>query len=184
MNKETKKNIDTLAGLIHEIIFRNGEMNLETALESAGITVQFFNDDEFDGFLKWDKRNNKPIISVNANHAEVRRNFSMAHELGHLVLNFRWIPYSSSNPAPDNEILNVTKYRGGSYTEKEKPEEVIANEFAAGFLIPDDDLRTIINEMTDGDYVRLVGTVAERFNVSTQAASIRIDNFLSLQEKA
>lgn len=184
MEKETKKSIDALAELVHELIFHNDDESLETALENAGITVRFFNDREFDGFLKWDAENNKPVISVNANQAEVRRNFSMAHELGHLIVNFKWVPFSSDNYKfiPENEIMNVTKYRGGTYSEKERPEEIIANEFAAAFLIPDSKLEEIINCMESGDYIKLVSTVSEKFKVSTQAASIRIDNFLESQE--
>lgn len=184
MDKQKRRNIDRLASLINQLVFNGKEIPLETALENAGIDIKYFNDEVFDGFLKWDSENDRPVISVNANHPEVRRNFSMAHELGHLVMGYHWIPYDPENVAPEQEVMNVTKYRGGSYTKKEKPEEYLVNEFAAAFLVPDDQLRRIIEDtdIKEVGYQGLLGIVSDKFDVSIQAASIRVENFLDLQE--
>lgn len=184
MDKQRREILDKFANTVHKLVFHGEDQSLEVALKNAGVDVNYFSDKAFDGFTKWDNENKRPVIAVNANQPEVRRNFSMAHELGHLIINYEWIPYDPENLkiSPNHEIMNVTKYRGGSYTEEEKPEEYVVNEFAAAFLMPDDQLNQIINGINTEEvgYQGLVSMVAKRFNVSEQAASIRIDNFLEL----
>ena len=188
MEKRVRELIDKLANITNNIIFSGYKypkgLSLEEALENVGVEVRYFNDTDLDGFLRWDRNNEKPIISVNANQAEVRRNFSMAHELGHLIIDYGWVPFSNNkNLNHGEDILNVTKYRGAHYTAEERKEEKIVDEFAAGFLIPNDKLKKMIDktEMSDISYQGLSEQIAEKFNVSYQAASIRLDNFVDLQ---
>ncbi len=184
MDKEIRSKIDYLGDIVNKLIFDdNYNLPLEDALQRAGIIVRYFVNSEYDGFLKWDKNENKPVISVNALHAEVRRRFSMAHELGHLIIDYKWIPYSDKNNKTEisnKELLNVTKYRGGSYnTEKDRNDETIVNEFAASFLVTDSQLKKLISEGYD-NYDNLIDEVCAKYNVSRQAASIRVNNFLDV----
>lgn len=183
MDKQTRKNIDSLANSVYKLLVQDPELSLEESLESAGIDVRYFSDKDYDGFLMWDAMKKQPVISVNATQPLVRRNFSMAHELGHLIINWGWIPFSSNNQfSSGDKVLNVTKYRGATYNASEKREETMVNEFAAGFLIPDDLLTKIIleNDINQTGYRGLVDKIAQRFQVSVQAADIRLNNFLDL----
>lgn len=184
MEDKIKKIIDRMGNEANELVFSNSEVPknecLETYLEKADIEVRYFNDDKLDGFLKWNKEKNQPVISVNANQPEVRRNFSMAHELGHLIIDYGWIPFSENkNFHTNKEVLNVTKYRGASnYTQEEKREECIVNEFAAAFLMPTKQIDAFIKEHSDMNYQDVVEQVAKKFDVSRQSADIRISSFL------
>ena len=186
MKRKIKRILDNMGNEANELIFSDSKVPknnlLEDYLERAGIEVRYFSDEELDGFLKWNKEEEKPIISVNANHPEVRRNFSMAHELGHLIIDYGWIPFSENkNFHTNNEILNVTtKYRGAKkYSEKEHKEETVVNEFAAAFLMPTKQIEAFINNHIDMNYQDVVVELAKEFDVSREAADIRISDFIN-----
>lgn len=178
MDKELRRTIDSIAEFINEKLNLKDASNLEEALESAGVEISYFTDKKYDGFLSWDKDKKAPVISVNATHSPARINFSIAHELGHLVLNYKWIPFNDDNPVPDGHVLSVTKYRGATtYSDSEKSEETYANEFAASFLMTNSDIQSLIDS-SDFSYTQLISELSTNFNVSAQAAKIRLDNFL------
>ena len=91
--------------------------NIVSLFEKNGIIVMFLdvdNMEKFDGLTMF-TTNQAPIIWINRNIPNDRKRFSLAHELGHLVMHLR------------SEDL-------------EKPEdqkEIEANEFAGEFLMPE-----------------------------------------------
>ena len=91
--------------------------NIVTLLEKNGVIVMFLdveNMEKFDGLTMF-TTNQAPVIWINRNMPNDRKRFSLAHELGHLVMHLR------------SEDL-------------EKPEEqkeIEANEFAGEFLMPE-----------------------------------------------
>lgn len=91
--------------------------NIVTLLEKNGVIVMFLdvdNMEKFDGLTMF-TTNQAPVIWINHNMPNDRKRFSLAHELGHLVMHLR------------SEDL-------------EKPEEqkeIEANEFASEFLMPE-----------------------------------------------
>ncbi|WP_298536020.1 XRE family transcriptional regulator [uncultured Algibacter sp.] len=91
-------------------------------LESSGIVVIEFDaiSDKFDG-VSFKTDNGIPIIIINKNFSNDRKRFSLAHELGHLLMHI-----IGDFPIPS--------YRN----EKEKENE--ANRFAAEFLMPAQDI--------------------------------------------
>lgn len=95
--------------------------NIVSLFEKNGIIVMFLDVDDmekFDGLTMF-TMNQAPIIWINRNIPNDRKRFSLAHELGHLVMHLR------------SENL-------------EKPEEqkeIEANEFAGEFLMPDSQCR-------------------------------------------
>ena len=101
-------------------------------------------------------------IVVSQLQPENRRNFTIAHELGHLFLHMgykidadRWNSQQS------------TYYRkGGSVQEHE------ANEFAAALLMPRKEYKKIMDRYTEGNHV-FTPKIAEEFHVSINAASNR-----------
>ncbi|WP_419412843.1 ImmA/IrrE family metallo-endopeptidase [Primorskyibacter sp. 2E107] len=95
-------------------------------------------------------------IFVNKHHPEVRRRFTVAHEIAHYVLHERMI---------GDGVFDDAMYRSGLPHQ----EEVQANALAADILMP----RSMVRKMQriHGDDV---GKLAEIFNVSQQAMSIRL----------
>lgn len=175
--------IDRIAEISHELIVSSKDFNnqnLEDAIEASGIDVRYFVDKNYDGFLKWDTQQNCPIIAVNANQAPVRQRFSMAHELGHLILDWNWIPYSNNNKSFDKDkVLNVTLFRGV----KQTPEETKVNEFAAAFLMPDSLLKKITDEVKERkiSYAEAIEKIKSIAGVSGVSAGYRFKHYC--QEK-
>lgn len=179
MDTSTRRKIDKLGSEISKIISYYDEP-IDERLNKAGIKVKYFINKKYDAFLRWDEENDCPLIALNADQSQNRMNFSMAHELGHLVINYGWIPFQSNNGV-NSKMIDI-KYRGGEYTEKEQREETIVNEFAASFLVPNDKLNGFIERNSDLNYQQMIIKISDNFNISTEAAKIRLDNFLSLSE--
>ena len=93
-------------------------INIFKHLESNGVIVIEFDDvtDKFDGVsFRTDKGN--PIIIINKNFPNDRKRFTLAHELGHILMHF-----TGEFPNPLHR------------TEKQKENE--ANRFSSEFLMP------------------------------------------------
>lgn len=122
------------------------------------------------GMLLRDGR--RVVIGLNEGHARTRQRFSIAHELGHLVLH-------RGKPLFVDHTIRMDLRDSQSATGTET-EEVEANAFAAQLLMPESLLREAVEEMrtcgstvTDTD---LVVQLATRFEVSTQAMTFRLIN--------
>lgn len=97
---------------------REPVLNIFNLIESSGIPVFEFNDvtDKFDG-VSFKTDEGTPIIIINKNFPNDRKRFTLAHELGHILMHC-----SGDFPTPVHR------------TEKQKENE--ANRFAAEFLMP------------------------------------------------
>ncbi|SFX28373.1 Zn-dependent peptidase ImmA, M78 family [Bacillus altitudinis] len=118
-----------------------------------------------DAYSSW-LNNNRPIIVLsNFKKSSVRRNFDLAHELGHLLLHYKI------------NILELTT------TEYEKIESE-ANLFAANFLLPEDlflnDMKSVKRKSNPNSYIEL----KEKWHVSIAALAYRAYqlNLLSYQQ--
>ncbi|MDO4727735.1 MAG: XRE family transcriptional regulator [Bacteroidota bacterium] len=108
----TRKNFRILADEPIHDIFR--------LIENKGVVIYEINTDEkFDGISMYSKKGT-PIIVINKRMSNDRKRFTLAHELGHLIMHC-----SSEFPVP--------KYR-------DKEQE--ANEFASEFLMPTKAIRS------------------------------------------
>ena len=89
--------------------------NLTSLLEKAGIIVYFLKDasEKFDGMTLF-TNSGQPIIFINDDFTNDRKRFTIAHELGHLIMHLRFDLFE----VPEKEL------------------EDQANEFAAEFLLP------------------------------------------------
>lgn len=95
--------------------------NIVSLLEKNGVIVMFLDVDDiekFDGLTMF-TTNQAPVIWINRNIPNDRKRFSLAHELGHLVMHLR------------SEDLEKT----------EDLKEIEANEFAGEFLMPESQCR-------------------------------------------
>lgn len=103
-------------------------------------------------------------ICVPKEQSNNRKNFTVAHELGHLFLHMGYLINDDLwNNFSDSTILN---------REGNSEFELQANEFAAAFLMPRKLYKEIMDKYSDDNKV-LIGKVAEYFNVSIDAASYR-----------
>ena len=118
----------------------------------------------------------KWAIVVNKSHSAVRRRFTIAHELGHLLLH----GYKSAHA---DRAFKV-RLRDSHSSEGSVLEEVEANRFAAELLMPTHLLRqklanhSIEYAPAGGSADREIAHLAREFNVSTQALQIRLSTLL------
>jgi Zn-dependent peptidase ImmA (M78 family) len=115
-------------------------------------------------------------IIVNSIHPRVRQRFTIAHELGHLLLH----GYTTAHADRNFKIrLRDTQSSEGSVLE-----EIEANRFAAELLMPEPLVRSRLAEHAmeytpvDKSSERELTRMAKEFDVSTQAVSIRISTLL------
>jgi Zn-dependent peptidase ImmA (M78 family) len=110
-------------------------------------------------------------IGVNAGHALVRRRFSVAHEIGHYVLH-----KTDKSLFIDKKYIAVYQRNEKSATGEDLL-EIQANRFAAALLMPADMIRNAVNQkdFDFGDELALE-SLAQKFNVSTQAMAYRLAN--------
>jgi Zn-dependent peptidase ImmA (M78 family) len=140
------------------------------------VVVKFFDGEEdVSGFYLRDGL--ERVIGVNEAHAEVRRRFTIAHELGHAVLD-------------DQDGLHIDtaftyRLRDATSSMAIDPAEMAANQFAAELLMPADEVRERVGagiEITDDGAMR---DLAKHFGVSAQAMAFRIQNLgLGIDGKA
>lgn len=102
-------------------------------------------------------------IAVSPFQTEERRNFTIAHELGHLFLHMGF----QTNEERWNMQDNVRYYRNGS-----SELEYQSNEFAAAFLMPEEEYKKVMDQHTEGNLVN-TAEIAKYFHVSVSAAANR-----------
>jgi Zn-dependent peptidase ImmA (M78 family) len=119
----------------------------------------------------------KAIIGVNAAHTSKRKRFTVAHELGHLLLHDLHARVDHDYPdVHDAPRLRLSALRSRLSSEATDPREIEANRFAAALLMPADPLeehlRTHRFPLTEANILSL----AKVFNVSAQAMNYRLMN--------
>jgi Zn-dependent peptidase ImmA (M78 family) len=128
-------------------------------------------DGNVSGMLLRDGR--RVLIGLNKSHSERRQRFSIAHELGHLVLH-RGKPLFVDHTVR----VNLRDNRSATGTEEE---EIEANAFAAQLLMPEPLVRSEVEKARDrmgGPLTdeQLMDALAAQFNVSPQAMGFRLIN--------
>lgn len=123
-------------------------------------------DGDMDGALIREPRQT-PIVAVNTTLSPERRRFTIAHELGHLILH-------SDAYHVDTKIF----LRNSLSSTAESAIEVEANQFAAHLLVPDWMLSESIDEYGSLDIEDLATNLAPRYGVSLQAMTLRLGKLL------
>ncbi len=102
-------------------------------------------------------------IGVNSRHGRNRQRFTIAHELGHFVLHRSTL-----------ETVHLTRSFRSSVGEDTN--EIEANAFAADLLMPESMLRAILGDehLDIEDASTMIDELAQKFEVSTQAMTIRL----------
>lgn len=145
---------------------------VEELAAAQGVTVSYEPfDDTMSGMLF--RGEGKPIIGINSAHHYHRQRFSIAHEIGHLLLHDgkRTIFVDKAiriDLRDENSSLGVVK------------EEIEANAFAAALLMPRAFIRDAISRVVERDPdfnpQALLQELAQRFKVSTEAMQHRLSS--------
>lgn len=116
------------------------------------------------------------IIGVNKRHPAPRQRFTIAHEIGHLVLH-------------DRDALHIDRgfpmrLRDARSSQAVDPDEIAANAFAAELLMPTAMvLGDLEGQAVDYEEEQAIRCLAERYEVSLQAMIFRLVN-LGLLDQA
>lgn len=157
--------------LVEKLGVKAPPVPVEKLAKALGVRVEFNPfDDELSGmaFL----RDGKPVIGVNANHHPNRQRFTIAHELGHVLLHRNRLEAAVLVDKSRNFIARDTVSAAGT-----DPVEIQANAFAAELLMPKKFVRQVLSEsardLQDDDYLI---SLAKRFRVSLAAFQYRLES--------
>ena len=156
--------------LVEKLGLKAPPVPVEKLAKALGVRVEYNPfDDELSGmaFL----RDGKPVIGVNANHHPNRQRFTIAHELGHILLHRSRLEAAVLIDKNKNFIP-----RDAISAEGTDPVEVEANAFASELLMPVNLVRQVLSESTrdlhDDEYLI---ALAKRFRVSLAAFQFRLE---------
>ncbi len=165
MKRDTRMKIDKTADMIREDLQFKGADHLIDFINNIGGTVN--ETDELDYLIDGQIKKTGDLsfeIEMRKNQSPERKNFTLAHELGHLFLHFgyKYVPEKWNKYTCDNVL----------YRSQSNEMEYQANEFAAAFLMPEDEFRSYIDENAKNNHINM-RDVARHFKVSYDAAMNR-----------
>lgn len=158
---------------------RRAPMNVERIARRYATVVKRSLEDELSGALiplgegEW-------AILVNSDHHPNRQRFTLAHELGHLLL------HDYKTPHADKRF----RLRNARSSEGSVLEEIQANQFAAELLMPRAIVMNVLKrsglehawaegDEEDREFDELVAKLARRFAVSRQAMTVRLSSLFA-----
>jgi|CXWL01.1.fsa_nt_gi hypothetical protein len=161
--------------LVEELLQKNGiiapPVPVDKIARSCGATIAQAPDEKgLSGFLLRESPSHV-VIGVNKGHGESRKRFTVAHELGHLVL------HAAERIHVDRS--SVVFLRSPNSSKGVDPAEMEANLFAAELLMPrrflenDVDVKKGVDLLDDKESIK---RLARRYEVSEQAMTIRLAN--------
>ena len=158
----------TARDLMKRLEIKEPPVPVRTLARSCGARIVRVPGDngDIDGFLY--RKGSEAVIGVNQDQAPVRQRFTVAHELGHLLLH-------------EHDQVHVdrgfrVRLRSGVSQKGMDRDEMETNRFAAEVLMPIEFLRVDLEsnefDLADGDQFC---AIAKRYGVSTQALVIRLN---------
>jgi Zn-dependent peptidase ImmA (M78 family) len=168
------------AKLLDQSAWKKLPIPVEAIADHHAIVLYESMDDDISGMLiplSPPREGKHWAILVNSDHPKARQRFTLAHELGHLVLHGYTTPHADRG--------YKLRYRNSASTTGSVLEEVEANQFAAELLMPEELLLAKIEGegfeyvplQADDDDPRLA-KIAKDLRVSRQALIIRLSDFL------
>ncbi|MGY5352006.1 ImmA/IrrE family metallo-endopeptidase [Wenyingzhuangia sp. IMCC45533] len=141
-------------------------IDVEALAQKLDIKIDKQNlEDNLSGFFV--RKEGRNVIGLNENHSEVRKRFTIAHEIGHFNLH-------SEQPL-FIDYYQEKIYRRNKNTNDDYEIEREANIFAANLLMPEHLISQQIDNLPDNlSYVEQVNCLTKVFNVSKQAMDIRL----------
>ena len=113
----------------------------------------------------------RPTILIKENDSLVRKRFSVAHELGHLLLHLR--SGTDEIITTEADLFRIGDTPSESWT-PERRREYEANVFAAELLMPSELVRSYWEQIPPKE--RSIDTMANIFQVSDAAMAIRLQD--------
>jgi Zn-dependent peptidase ImmA (M78 family) len=148
--------------LLHDYDEFSPPVDVESLARSLGISVNFEElDSDVSGLMLIEDGSVK--VAINEAHHRHRRRFTLAHEIGHMLL----------HATGDRVFVDRRFFRNEWSSSGELREEIEANAFAAALLMPELLIREHVDAragITDIDVFRL----ATQFAVSEQAMTLRL----------
>jgi Zn-dependent peptidase ImmA (M78 family) len=143
-------------------------IDVEAIATQLDVDVRY---EPFDGGLSgalYRAEDGHALLGVNNWHAEVRQRFTIAHELGHLLLHADELFVDGVLKRDDQSSLAIRSH------------EIEANAFAAELLMPRKLILAEINKLLETnatpDPNRLIGHLARLFEVSERAMQFKLVN--------
>lgn len=169
MNMSTSEFDLYAAKLLEEAQIGTAPVDVARAAEVAGAIIAYQPlNSELSGVLV--KEQDRVIIGVNSAHPKTRQRFTIAHELGHLVLKHKGEVFV------DRTVLR----RDGKSSQAVDKQEIEANGFAAALLMPQalvlERLEHRQNEKPTIAPKELIELLAKDFGVSAEAMGYRLAN--------
>ena len=139
---------------------RSIPVNIQNIAAQMGVVVRFvpqqlLSEKDYSG--KFEYKNNVPICTIRSTDSILRQRFTIAHELGHYVLQHG-----------DSFRDNTKNFSLHNYDPKERD----ANQFAAEILMP----KIAVDYCIEKQNVKTISSLAEIFQVSTTAMRFRLKN--------
>jgi Zn-dependent peptidase ImmA (M78 family) len=164
---------ELVSRLLNQFDISKAPIPVEEIAKGLGAQVQYeAADPGLSGFVFRDPGTRTPIIGVNKKHHRNRQRFTIAHEIGHLLL------HEGDKLRIDHKNLGFeVKIMGSKAAEHpDDLEERAANIFAAELLMPRQFLERDVRNtggvnLLDDD---VVSSLAKDYGVSTQALTYRL----------
>lgn len=182
MEKEAQErinNLNQLGDTISKIIpIPYTNTSLADNLKSYGVKVVYFNNQPYNAFLFWDRKVKAPVIALNAFLDDDQTIFSMAHELGHLLINYYWSPLDGKCQAR----TKPTEYCGGIYRPSQIKNESTMDGFAESYLMPDHLIKSLINNdrKNGAPEFAIINQMSHKFRVPRTKAKQRFADYNTL----
>lgn len=158
-----------ISSILREYEILSPPINIDEIARKRGLEVIAYPlGDDVSGLLSIE--NGKGTIGYKDSEPKVRQRFTIAHELGHYELH-----RDKSNLFVDKQFIYRSLNSGD--TQEKKIMEQEANYFASAILMPTNILKKEIDKVNfDLASESVIEDLAEKFEVSSTAMSIRISN--------
>jgi Zn-dependent peptidase ImmA (M78 family) len=149
--------------------------NVEKLATYLGATItEVEAEDDISGAIV--REGNSINIGVNAKHHANRRRFTIAHEIGHLVLHDAEAQVDHGYGHTTHRGPRLAAFRDRVSSEATNPREIEANRYAAALLMPVQFLEKSIKKQPMPLREKEVQKLASEYDVSTQAMTYRLTN--------
>ena len=154
----------TIETCLKRLKYREGAVDLEALLSEFDILKEEVDlPDTVSGVL--DRRDSShPIILVQKKHSVTRKRFTIAHEIGHFFL----------HNIPGIHMDRPLFFREENIPAAHRKMETEANQFAAGLLMPEPELKKEFGRLQISD--NMISSLSSIFRVSEDAMFYRLKN--------
>ncbi len=153
--------------LLDNVSVKSAPIPIEKVANSVGATIRYKPlDNDLSGmFQRIDDKT--AVIGINSSHADVRKRFSIAHEIGHFILH-------DENLHIDEKVRSNVQYRNEYSSLGVDDREIEANQFAAEILMPEEILLKDVGKLKDKSPEVAIEELAKLYDVSIQSMTIRL----------